>query len=143
MKVKIGFLAVLVVVAITSCGCVNESKPPALTLASFTTDQNLYHSKDPMVVTVTLNATGDMQDVYLNISGIINERGKIMVYNETVTNLTAGVNRIIFKERMPSCNRCSKLSEGTYYLNLTVVYQNTTLINATTPGASIPVELRQ
>jgi hypothetical protein len=75
--------------------------------------------------------------------GIINGRGKIMVLNETTVNLTAGENEIIFNEKMPRCNRCSKLFEGTYYLNTTVVCQNTTIINETTPGASIPVELRQ
>jgi len=140
---KVGvFLLLLVISGVFIGGCVTEEEV-TLSLASFTTDQDLYHSDDPMVVTVTLNATGDMQDVYLNISGIVNGRGKIMIHNETTVNLTTGVNEIIFNEEMPSCNSCSKLSEGTYYLNTTVVYQNVTIVNETTEGTSIPVELRQ
>ncbi|RJS70498.1 MAG: hypothetical protein CW694_07510 [Candidatus Syntrophoarchaeum sp. WYZ-LMO15] len=131
-------LTFLVVVA----GCITEHEPE-LTLASFTTDKDLYHSKDTMIVRIGLNATGDMENVYINISGIVNKRGRIMIYNETTVNLTRGLNEIEFIERMPSCSRCSGLSEGTYHLNMTVVYRNRTIINETTPGALIAVELRQ
>ncbi|RZN41576.1 MAG: hypothetical protein EF813_02405 [Methanosarcinales archaeon] len=84
-----------------------------------------------MNITVVLKSATDVSEVYANVSGVTNKRGKNLLFKEATTNLTRGLNNVTFTYKMPACPSCSGIDPGTYYFNTSVVYNNVTVANAT------------
>ena len=122
---------VLICMAVLLTGCVTTFISDSVEIENVTTDEGTYHSGDLMNITVVLKSATDMSGVYANVSGITNKRGKNMLFKETTTNLTRGLNNVTFIYKMPACSSCSGISEGTYHFNTSVVYGNVTVANST------------
>lgn len=122
---------VLICVALMLAGCVSEFIPESIEIECITTDKDTYHSNDIMNITVVLKSSTDVDDVYINVSGIRNKRGGNLLFKETVTNLTSGLNNVTFIYKTPACSSCSGIDPGTYHFNTSVVYGNETVANAT------------
>lgn len=122
---------VLICMAVLLTGCITEPIADSVEIKNITTDRDTYHSGEIMNITVVLKSATDVSGVYINVSGITNKRGKNMLFKETATNLTSGLNNVTFTYRMPACSSCSGISEGTYYFNTSVVYGNSTVANST------------
>ena len=122
---------VLICAAVLLTGCVTEPIADSVEIKNVTTDRDTYHSGEIMNITVMLNSATDVSGVYANVSGITNKRGKNMLFKETTTNLTRGLNNVTFIYKMPACSSCSGISEGTYHFNASVVYGNSTVANST------------
>jgi hypothetical protein len=122
---------VLVCMAVMLTGCVSVPITESVEIENVTTDKDTYHSNEIMNITVVLKSATDVSGVYANVSGVTNKRGKNLLFKETTTNLTRGLNNVTFTYKMPACSSCSGISEGAYYFNTSVVYGNVTVANAT------------
>ncbi len=128
---RLTFAGVLICMAVLLTGCVTEPITDSVEIENVTTDGDTYHSGEIMNITVMLKSATDVSGVYANVSGITNKRGKNMLFKETMTNLTRGLNNVTFTYKMPACSSCSGISEGTYHFNASVVYGNVTVANST------------
>jgi hypothetical protein len=122
---------VLICMTVLLTGCVTEPIADSVEIKNVTTDRETYHSGEIMNITVALKSATDVSGVYANVSGITNKRGKNMLFKETTTNLTRGLNNVTFTYKMPACSSCSGISEGTYHFNASVVYGSFTAANST------------
>lgn len=122
---------VLICAVVLLAGCVTTPIADSVEIENVTTEKGTYHSGEIMNITVVLKSATDVSGVYANISGITNKRGKNMLFKETTTNLTSGLNNVTFTYKMPACSSCSGISEGTYHFNTSVVYGNATVANLT------------
>ena len=122
---------VLICAVVLLTGCVTEPIVDSVEIENVTTDRGTYHSGEIMNITVVLKSATDVSGVYTNVSGIINKRDKNMLFKETTTNLTRGLNNVTFAYKMPACSSCSGISEGIYHFNASVVYGNVTVANST------------
>ena len=122
---------VLICMAVLFAGCVTTPIADSVEIENVTTDEGTYHSGEIMNITVVLKSATDVSGVYTNVSGITNNRGANMLFKETTTNLTSGLNNVTFTYQMPGCSSCTGISEGTYHFNTSVVYGNVTVANST------------
>ena len=122
---------VLICAVVLLAGCVTTPITDSVEIENVTTEEGTYHSGEIMNITVVLKSATDVSGVYTNVSGITNKRGKNMLFKETTTNLTRGLNNVTFAYKMPACSSCSGISEGTYHFNASVVYGNVTVGNST------------
>ncbi len=122
---------VLICAVVLLTGCVTEPIVDSVEIENVTTDRGTYHSGEIMNITVVLKSATAVSGVYTNVSGIINKRDKNMLFKETTTNLTRGLNNVTFAYKMPACSSCSGISEGIYHFNASVVYGNVTVANST------------
>ncbi len=131
-QMKRGITAgVLICAAVLLTGCVTTHIADSVEIENVTTDNGTYHSGEIMKITVVLKSATDVSGVYTNVSGITNKRGKNLLFKETTTNLTRGLNNVTFTYKMPACSSCSGISGGTYHFNASVVYGNVTVANST------------
>jgi hypothetical protein len=122
---------VLICAVVLLAGCVTTPIADSVEIENVTTEKDTYHSGEIMNITVVLKSATDVSGVYTNVSGIMNKRGKNMLFKETTTNLTSGLNNVTFAYTMPACSSCSGISEGAYHFNTSVVYGNATVANST------------
>ncbi|KAF5415599.1 MAG: hypothetical protein C5S48_05295 [Candidatus Methanogaster sp.] len=128
---RLATAGVLICVAVMLTGCITTPIADSVEIENVTTDEGTYHSGEIMNIIVLLKSATDVSGVYTNVSGITNKRGKNMLFKETTTNLTRGLNNVTFAYKMPACSSCSGISGGTYYFNASVVYGNVTVGNST------------
>ncbi|HIE32212.1 MAG TPA: hypothetical protein EYP67_07545 [Methanosarcinales archaeon] len=122
---------VLICLAVLLTGCVSVPITESIAVERVTTDNDTYHSNEIMNITVVLKSSTDMDNVYINVSGVRNKRGKNLLFKETTTNLTHGLNNVSFTYKTPACSSCSGIDPGAYHFNTSVVYGNVTVANAT------------
>ncbi|RLG31234.1 hypothetical protein DRO03_01775 [Methanosarcinales archaeon] len=128
---RLTFAGALICVALLLTGCVTKPIADSVEIENVTTENSTYHSGEIMNITVVLKSATDVSGVYTNVAGITNKRGKNMLFKETTTNLTRGLNNVTFAYKMPACSSCSGISGGTYHFNASVVYGNVTVGNST------------
>jgi hypothetical protein len=122
---------VLICAVVLLTGCVTTPIVDSVEIENVTTEKDTYHSGEIMNITVVLKSATDVSGVYTNVSGITNKHGRNLLYKETTTNLTRGLNNVTFTYQMPGCSSCTGISEGTYHFNASVVYGNVTVANLT------------
>ncbi|KAF5416450.1 MAG: hypothetical protein C5S49_04750 [Candidatus Methanogaster sp.] len=122
---------VLICAVVLLTGCVNTNIVDSVEIENVTTEKDTYHSGEAMNITVVLKSATDVSGVYTNVSGITNKHGRKMLFKETTTNLTRGLNNVTFTYQMPGCSSCTGISEGTHHFNTSVVYGNVTVANST------------
>ncbi|MEA3323577.1 MAG: hypothetical protein U9Q37_00315 [Euryarchaeota archaeon] len=128
---RLTFAGVLICMVVLLTGCVTTPIADSVEIENVTTDGGTYQSGEIMNITVVLKSATDVSGVYTNVSGITNKRGKNLLFKETTTNLTRGLNNVTFTYKMPACSSCSGISEGTYHFNASMVYGNVTIENST------------
>ena len=94
---------------------------------SVSTDNTSYRSREIMIITVSVDYPGYLNDTLVRVRGITNSRGLDLVDKEKNANLTPGANNINFSYTIPSCSKCSGISQGTYYINASVIQGNLTI----------------
>jgi len=107
--------AIVALAAIFAC-CIEASLH-----TSIHTDKDVYHSREPMLITLRIESPSDMQ-VKIWIYGIKNMRGQYLLNIEREANLSAGVNELNFSYTTPLCSKCAGLPPGEYFINSSVMY---------------------
>ena len=104
------------------CGAVTPPIEPGITIASFTTDKDIYAAMDEMNVSLVVSSPENVSEVLVKVDGVVSSRGAKYVAYSSKTNLTAGANTFSFTRTIPSSCACSGISQGTYYLDATVTH---------------------
>jgi hypothetical protein len=125
------FTAVLVVILIAVSAMACSSLPASAKVTSVTTDKDLYHSNDVMMMKILVNSTGSINDTFLKIEGITDTYGQTRLTHVMPANLTPGPNSFLYDYHLPSCSKCSGLDPGNYPLNITLVKNGTIISNMT------------
>lgn len=131
---------VIVIILIVASAMVFTSllKPAQANVYSVTTDKDLYHSNDVMMMKIAVNSTGFTTDTSLKIEGITDSYGQTRLSHIMRANLTPGPNIFLYDYHLPTCSKCSGLDPGTYPLNITLEKNGTIISNM-----SITVNLEQ
>ena len=134
-------LAIIVVVILITAslmGLTSLFRPASATVFSVTTDRDLYHSNDVMMMKILVNSTGFTTDTSLKIEGIKDTYGQTRLSHSMNANLTPGPNVFLYDYHLPSCSKCSGLDPGNYPINVTLVKNGTVISNL-----SVTVHLEQ
>ncbi len=139
-KKSLIFTAVLVValIAVSSMACTSIFKPASAEVTSVTTDKDLYHSNEVMMMKILVNSTGFNNETSLKIEGIIDTYGQTRLLQVMPANLKPGLNSFTYDYHLPSCSKCSGLNPGNYPINVTLEKNGTVISNL-----SIHVNLEQ
>jgi len=131
---------VVVVILIAASAMVLTSlfKPASASLYSVTTDKDLYHSNDVMMMKILVNSTGFTTDTSLKIEGITDSYGQTRLSHFMRANLTPGPNIFLYDYHLPSCSKCSGINPGSYPISITLEKNGTMISNM-----SIAVNLEQ
>jgi hypothetical protein len=134
------FTAVLVVIliAVSAMACTSLFKPASAEVTSVTTDRDLYHSNDVMMMKILVNSTGFTTDTSLKIEGIKDTYGQTRLSHIMNANLTPGPNLFLYDYHLPTCSKCSGLDPGNYPIDVTLEKNGTVISNL-----SITVHLEQ
>ncbi len=132
-KSTVIFTLVIVVILIIASAVVLSSlfRPARANVFSVTTDKDLYHSNDVMMMKILVNSTGFTTDTSLKIEGITDTFGQTRLSHAMRANLTPGANIFLYDYHLPTCSKCSGLDPGTYPLNITLEKNGTVVSNMT------------
>lgn len=99
----------------------------AVSISSFTTDKDLYHSKELMKLQITLTSGTRLDNVTVHMEGIRDRYGDLRLTKEIPLSLTPGTNTVTYEYQLPSCSKCSGLDPGMYPINITVMHSGQAL----------------
>jgi len=114
----LAFVAVLTPVY----GAVTSPVEQGITVASFTTDKDLYAAREEMNVSLVVSSLENVSEVLVKVDGVVSSKGAKYVTYSNKTNLTAGANTFSFTRTLPTACACSGIAQGTYYLDATVTH---------------------
>jgi hypothetical protein len=129
---------VMILIAVSAMACTSIFKPASANVTSVTTDKDLYHSNEVMMVTILVDSAAQTNDTSLKIEGITDTYGQIRLSHIMPANLTPGSNIFHYDYHLPTCSKCSGLDPGTYPINVTLEKNGTIISNL-----SIKVNLEQ
>ncbi|GEM_PF-1489775 len=110
----------------------NEQNSAQLSLSSFSTDKEIYHSAEIMNMSFDIYSSAYAGNVNISIRGI-NEKLDI----QDSIYLKNGFNKIFFQYQLPRCNVCGGISAGNYSIDYEIAYKSSVI-----KGSKI-VEIRQ
>lgn len=105
-----------------ACGIYENGKmePDSVNVTlSVVTDKEIYYSNETLNVYVDFNSP-DAGNAEIQISGIKNMFDTPLVTEKKNVRIEKGNNRINFEFTTPSCEECSALKPGTYFINSSV-----------------------
>jgi hypothetical protein len=122
-------VVVVILIALSAMALTSLFKPASANVFSVTTDKDLYHSNDVMMMVILVNSTGFTTDTSLKIEGITDSYGQTRLSHLMPANLTPGSNVFKYDYHLPSCSKCSGLNPGTYPVNVTLEKNGTIISN--------------
>jgi hypothetical protein len=131
-------VVVVIIIAASAMVLTSIFKPATASIYSVTTDRDLYHSNDVMMMKILVNSTGFTTDTSLKIEGITDSYGQTRLSHIMRANLTPGPNIFMYDYHLPSCSKCSGLNPGSYPISVTLDKNGTIISNM-----SITVNLEQ
>lgn len=105
-----------------ACGTYENGKlkPDSVnTTLSIVTEKEIYHSNETLKVYVDFNSPAP-GNVEIQVSGIKNMFDTPLVSEKKNVRIEKGNNRIDFEFKTPSCEECSALKPGMYFINSSV-----------------------
>ena len=127
-----GLLVVaFVVILLFLSGCILHSRTSSVKIISITPNKEVYHSREHMTINISLESSDIMKNATINVTGLKNRIGQILLHKFRVVNLVKGINNITFEYTLPSCSSCEKLDPGTYPINVTVSYNGKIIAKGT------------
>lgn len=109
----------------------HEAEALDLKMVSIMPDRNVYHSADTMDLTLVVWANQNTSAT-LETTGVA---GRVNV--ERQVNLTEGLNELHVTQTLPSCNKCSGISAGTYPVTCRVSHENVSV------NDTVEIEIQQ
>ena len=96
-------------------------------ILSFTTDKELYHSNEPMNMSLVISASNNMNNVTVNVFGIKDRSSNYRINRLETVNLTNGINIFTYSYTTPSCYGCAGIDAGVHDITAIVSYQEISL----------------
>ncbi|MBD3261159.1 MAG: hypothetical protein GF334_05670 [Candidatus Altiarchaeales archaeon] len=121
-------------------GCLNEESglqqpqgekyvATPLTIKSFTTNKELYRSRERMNMSVNIHSPLNSScEVWVHGIKPYRKSNLERLYLKKDVDLNAGLNEVVFEYKLPSCTSCSGIREGSYEVVCEVSCGNQTLI---------------
>ena len=116
-----------VIVLIILVGCIFNSQETPISIKAITSNKTLYKSNDDMYVNITLESTDFIERVFVNITGLKNSLGEILLNKSKIVNPQVGENEIVFHYITPTCSPCKHLDPGSYEIYIKVSYEGKVL----------------
>ncbi|MDI6885500.1 MAG: rhodanese-like domain-containing protein [archaeon] len=109
----------------TACASTpSASAHNGIKIVSFSTDKDVYSANEAMTVFLSVYSPEEISNVLIRALGVTSNKGVDYVNFVSETDLIAGENKITFTKRLPSCSRCAGIDQGTYFINLSVAYDD-------------------
>lgn len=105
-------------------GCVFSFSSPSVKIVSIKPNKTTYHSGNIMKLNIMLEASEDIQDVIIRVTGLKNALGKMLLNKSMMVDLIKGSNNELIKYKMPYCSPCMKLNPSVYPINITISHDN-------------------
>ena len=134
----ISIIVAVIVLSVIAFILVTQSRPADIRISSVTTDKNLYHSNEVMMMTIMIISPDFRGDTLVKIEGIQDRHGQTRLSHLIPANLTPGSNVFLYNYNLPACSRCAGLDPGSYPVNVTLEKAGTILSTM-----SISVNLEQ
>jgi hypothetical protein len=96
------------------------------------TDKYDYKSYDEMEITVIVDSPVIVDEVMIELRGIVNDWGVSKLKLNKKTSLSEGPNVVKFDYTVPKCYGCAGLKAGEYSINAKVLYNDIGVSNAST-----------
>lgn len=116
----------------TEPAAAQQEADAGILVKSVSSDKELYHSAETMLLTAIVNCDSDMDGVTVTASGV---NGRID--SVKTLDLKAGDNEVTFEHQLPSCNVCGGIRPGTYSCTVEASY------GGTSSSASAEIEIQQ
>jgi len=95
-----------------------------LKIESLSTDKGLYHSNEPMNITLEISSSSGIDNVTVKLFGIKDRRGNYRIDRLETVNLTSDINIFTYSYTTPSCYGCAGINPGIHDITAIVSYQN-------------------
>ena len=119
----INYVTLILIISILAfSGCLESSTNQVNTL-NISTEKEVYHSNETLKVRIEFNSTKEV-GANIQVSGINNLFGRAMLSETREAILKKGDNSFDFEFKTPSCEECSAVASGAYYLNATISIGN-------------------
>ena len=121
-------VGILSLVLIPKMNITNFSNPKnELKIISFTTDKELYHSNEPMNITLEISSSNKIDNVTVKVFGIKDRRNNHRINSLEIVNLNSGINTFTYSYTTPSCYGCAGISTGEHDITAIVSCQEINL----------------
>jgi len=97
-----------------------------LKINSLSTDKQVYHSNEPMNISLDVYASKNTQADF-KVFGIKDRRGNYRLDQFEKRNLTSGINAIYYSYTTPSCYGCAGIDPGKHQITTLVSCENITI----------------
>jgi hypothetical protein len=127
-------ILIIALVIVAACGLVVTSfflGPGSASITSVTTDKDLYHSHEVMMITVSLSSQGSMGNATLRLLGLQDEDGHFQLNKDLPVTLSMGPNTLVYEHELPHCSSCSGLLAGTYTIDASLIHNGIVVSNMT------------
>ena len=127
-------ILIIAVVCVAALGTILSLLLPGQAHAGITsvaTDKDLYHSKETMMITVSVDSQGNIGNATLRLLGIQDRYGDYQLRKDIPVNLSHGANTLVYDHKLPSCSSCSGLAAGTYRIDVSLLHDGVLLSNTT------------
>lgn len=94
------------------------------------TNKDQYHSKENMQITTKIFSEQEFQGANLKLIGIYASRYRMDITEKV--DITKGENVVISSYKLPNCNTCSGIREGSYDIRAVLSHRNVKILDTTT-----------
>ena len=121
-------IGILSAILIDGTNIINFSQSKnELEILSFATDKELYHSNEPMNISLVISTSNKMNNVTLKVFGIKDRSGNYRINRLEIVNLTSGINTFTYSYTTPPCYGCAGIDAGIHDITSIVSYQEINL----------------
>ena len=107
----------------TACASTpSASADTGIKIVSFSTDKDIYSANEEMTVFLSVYSPENISNALIGVLGVRSNKGIDYVNVVGETDLIAGEKKMTFTKRLPSCSRCAGIEQGTYFINVSVAY---------------------
>jgi len=112
-------------------GFLAMTNPVNAHIVNVSTDKDLYHSNEVMVINVTVSSPGTLTNTSLRFDGLRDNYGRERISHDIPGDLKPGETNITYSYNLPPCSICAGFSPGKYSFNVSLVQGTTVLSNMT------------
>ena len=119
-KILIGAVSLVIIAIVAVIVSLFFFGTPSAEITSATTDRDLYHSGDIMTITISISASGQMDNTTVRLEGIEDRRGNAHLTHDIPANLSWGPNTFFYEYALPHCSSCAGILPGDYDILVTL-----------------------